>query len=70
MTNPAEAVRSQAVLIPARVRGWIYAGLGTLAAAEGVILLARPELAPWITAVFGFFQALGFVVAKSNVPRA
>jgi hypothetical protein len=69
MTNPAEAVRSQAVLIPAKVRGWIYTGLGVLAAAQPIVLLSRPELAPWFARIFGIAAALGFTVARSNVPR-
>ena len=64
-----DRIRTAAVLIPATWRSRIYTGLGVLAAAEGIILVARPELAGVITAIFGIAQALGFVVARSNVPR-
>jgi hypothetical protein len=62
-------IRSAAVLIPPKVRAGIYAGLGVLAAAEGIILLVHHEFGGVITAIFGIAQALGFVVARSNVPR-
>ena len=61
--------RTVAVLIPSQWRARVYAALGVLAAAEGIVLIARPELAGWITAIFGVAQALGFAVARSNVPR-
>lgn len=69
MNNPAEAVRSQAVLIPAGIRSGIYRALQALTVAEPVILLRFPEAAPWIVVVFGIAQLFGFVVARSNVPR-
>lgn len=67
MTKPGH-IKSAAVLIPASWRSKIYAALGVLAAAEGIILLSRPELAGVITFIFGVAQATGFVVARSNVP--
>ena len=62
-------VTSAAVLIPAGWRSKIYAALGVLAAAEPIILISRPEFGAWIIGIFTVAQALGFVVARSNVPR-